>query len=77
MAQIQFKPISPGAYAVFVQLFKNGPTWDGDIVDKEGRKELLEQRLAFRTEGWTSLSEDGVKAASMTSLGENKINRKQ
>lgn len=33
----EIAPLSPSAIAVLEQLFKKGPTWDGNIVSKPGR----------------------------------------
>ena len=48
---------------VLWQLFKNGPTWDGDIVSKQSRDWLIENDFAARTNGYTFLTHDGVVAA--------------
>ena len=45
------------------QLFAKGPTWDGNIVSKEGREELIDFKLAVRHEGWTILTLNGLKRA--------------
>lgn len=45
------------------QLFTNGPTWDGNIVSKTGRGELIAAGLAFRTNGFASLTEEGLRLA--------------
>lgn len=45
------------------QLFLFGPTWDGNVVSKSGRDELVVNGLAFRYEGWQSLTREGVKLA--------------
>jgi len=49
---------------VLGQLFGNGPTWDGNVISKTGRDELMEHGLAMRTNGFTYLTEDGVRIAS-------------
>lgn len=76
MSQIDFKPLSLGAGAVFKQLFRNGPTWDGDIIDKEGRSQLIREGLAFRVNGWTSLTQDGLEVAVDTPFADQKIQGK-
>lgn len=53
--------LSSGAYDVLWQLFRCGPTWDGDICTKSGRGELFATKLATRHEGWTILTLDGLK----------------
>jgi len=46
-----------------MQLFVGGPTWDGNVISKSGRYELLRAGLAERWDGWTFLTEEGVMAA--------------
>lgn len=60
-----FKPsaLSPNAIEMLGQLFTNGPTWDGCVVSKAGRGELFDAGLAFRIQGFTALTEDGLRAA--------------
>ena len=55
--------LSPNAVEMLGQLFTNGPTWDGNVVSKAGRGELFDAGLAFRVEGFTSLTEDGLRMA--------------
>lgn len=45
------------------QMFKDGPTWDGDLVSKEGRKWLVEHGLAAQASGFNFLSAYGVDMA--------------
>jgi hypothetical protein len=52
--------LSPAAIDVLGQLFVQGPTWDGNIISKAGRGELVRAGLAFHSEGWASLTEEGV-----------------
>lgn len=35
-------------------------TWDGNIIDKQTRDELINRGLAQRKEGWTWLTDKGV-----------------
>lgn len=55
--------ITPTAMEVLGQLFINGPTWDGNLISKEGRSELVEKRYVDRWEGWNWLTELGVQWA--------------
>lgn len=55
--------LSPTAIEVLGQLFVSGPTWDGNIVSKNGRGELIRAGLAGRNNGWAFLTEEGVVAA--------------
>jgi hypothetical protein len=52
--------LSPAAIDVLGQLFVQGPVWDGNVVSKAGRGELVRAGLAFHSNGWTSLTEEGV-----------------
>jgi hypothetical protein len=52
-----------GVYDVLWQLYKNGPTWDGDLVSKEARKWLMDAGYADRRQGWNFLTGDGVDIA--------------
>jgi hypothetical protein len=58
-----FDPLSGAAKDVMMQLFVTGPTWDGNLIAKSGRNELVDKGLAFRCEGWQSLSLEGLKVA--------------
>lgn len=51
---------SAAARDVFRQLFMAGPTWDGDVASKAGRDALTTAGLAFRVEGWTTLTPLGM-----------------
>ena len=66
------KPLSPSAIACLHQLFKDGPTWDGNIVSKPGRGELIAAGLSDRVDGWAFLTADGVKLAASV-YGQEKI----
>lgn len=48
---------------VMGQLFIQGPTWDGNIVSKDGRDHLIAMGYARRYSGWTFLTEEGVHMA--------------
>ena len=68
MATIE--PLSPAAIAVLHQLFKTGPTWDGNIVSKLGRGELVKAGYADRVDGFAFLTREGVKLAAGAYEGE-------
>jgi hypothetical protein len=55
--------LSSAAVEVLAQLFIKGPTWDGNIVSKAGRGELLNAGLAFHAHGWASLTAEGIRVA--------------
>jgi hypothetical protein len=57
---------------VLWQLFRCGPTWDGDIVSKTGRDKLIDLGMAKRTEGWSYLTETGVLAALSVKMNQQK-----
>ena len=48
---------------VLLQLFLDGPTWDGDIVSKQARNEVILMGLAERQEGYTQLTHEGLRHA--------------
>jgi hypothetical protein len=52
--------LSSAAIDVLGQLFVQGPVWDGNIISKAGRGELVRAGLAFHFHGWASLTEEGV-----------------
>lgn len=58
------KPMSPGAIACLHQLFTRGPTWDGNIVCKTGRGDLIKAGLADRVDGFAFLTREGIKLAA-------------
>ena len=45
------------------QLFRNGPTWDGDLVSKTGRDELVDLGLVERGHGFQWLVRAGIDEA--------------
>ncbi len=53
-------PLSPAAIACLEQLFMKGPTWDGNIVSKIGRGELIKAGYADRISGFAFLTREGV-----------------
>jgi len=58
------QPLSSAAIAVLHQLFKSGPTWDGNVISKSGRGDLVKAGLAFHVAGFASLTENGVQLAA-------------
>lgn len=59
------RPLSGGEFDTLWCLFRNGPTWDGNIPSKAGRDDLYERGLIDRHDGWQWLTREGV----MLSLG--------
>lgn len=55
------------AFDVFKQLV-TGPIWDGNITSKRGRDILVDLNLAFRSDGYQSLTPDGVVLARKMNL---------
>lgn len=43
-----------------IQLF-HGVTWDGDLISKSDRKELVKAGLAGQDEGWNYITEQGIQ----------------
>lgn len=64
MSMLTVKVLSSIAIGTLDQLFTNGPTWDGNILSKSGRDELVNTGLAKRVNGWAFLTEEGVIAAA-------------
>lgn len=48
---------------VLGQLFTTGPVWDGNIISKAGRDQLIRMRFADRVDGWAFLTREGVQLA--------------
>ena len=46
-----------------MQLFVQGPTWDGNLISKCQRDDLVAAGLADRWDGWNFLTQEGVEAA--------------
>lgn len=65
-----FEKLSGGAKDVMMQLFVTGPTWDGNLVSKAGRTELVDQGLAFRQQGFQSLTDMGLSVAIDADVGQ-------
>ena len=59
-----FDTLSTAAKETMMQLFVTGPTWDGNLISKQGRTELVDCGLAFRRDGWQSLTEAGLLMAT-------------
>jgi len=58
-----FSELSGAAKEVMGQLFVKGPTVDGNLASKSGRDELVDKGLAFRVNGFQSLSKEGLTVA--------------
>ncbi len=56
------------------QLFKNGPTWDGNLISKTDRSILHDMGLVDRAHGWNWLTSAGMRLAIDLGMGmdENK-----
>lgn len=52
-----------GVHETLWQLFRNGPTWDGDLVSKEARTWMVSADLAGRAAGFNFLTAQGVEMA--------------
>lgn len=53
-------------------LFRNGPTWDGNLPSKSGRDWLVSAGFAERFDGWNFLTHSGVTLAIEIGLGQRK-----
>lgn len=67
--------IAPDEKECMMQLFFNGPTWDGDIVSKAGRAGLHRRGYVERENGWTQLTSAGFVVAVRAGLGDDKERR--
>jgi hypothetical protein len=57
-------PLTSAAIDVLRQLFLRGPVWDGNVVSKAGRTELIARGYAERNaDGWQWLTASGVELA--------------
>ena len=61
--RIEWAELSGAAKDVMMQCFVRGPTWDGNVISKNGRGELVERGLARHGYGWCWLTDDGVRMA--------------
>jgi hypothetical protein len=43
------------------QCFMNGPTWDGDLISKRDKGDGIRDGLLTRYEGWTTLTDKGLR----------------
>jgi len=59
----KIEALTPDAIEVLGQLFVHGPTWDGNLISKSGRDQLVRVGLAARWNGWQWLTEDGVRSS--------------
>jgi hypothetical protein len=48
---------------VLMQLFVQGPTWDGNLISKTERDNLVAVGMVDRWNGWNFLTQEGVEAA--------------
>lgn len=46
----------------FRQIVK-GPVWDGNLIGKSNRDELVKNGLVARTMGWNFLTKEGMEVA--------------
>lgn len=53
---------------VLMQLFVQGPTWDGDLVSKDDRNKLLEAGYSGKVNGWNFLTTAGINVAVVNGL---------
>lgn len=60
---MQSNDMPSGVHETLWQLFRNGPTWDGDLVSKEARTWMMTADLADRASGFNFLTAAGVEMA--------------
>ena len=53
----------PPVNEVLMQLFLDGPTWDGNLISKSDRDKLIQTGMARKWDGWNFLTEYGVQSA--------------
>ena len=58
-----FDALSSAAKEVMMQLFVFGPCWDGHVVSKQARTELVKAGYAERFNGWQQLTTKGLALA--------------
>jgi hypothetical protein len=63
MPKVTFSDLSAASQAVLGQLFLRGPTWDGNIIAKSGRNELVLLGFCIHQNGWAYLTSEGVELA--------------
>jgi hypothetical protein len=73
---LQKKPLSGAEHDTLWCMFKNGPTWDGNLPSKSGRDALVEAGFAERFDGWNWLTFEGVTLALDQGLGRKKESRR-
>lgn len=64
MSIIKVMALSPAAIECLGQLYVGGPIWDGNIISKAGRGELVQAGLAHHQHGYAFLTPDGVQIAA-------------
>ena len=67
MKMAGIKDMPSGVREALWQMFKDGPVWDGNLVDKESRSWLVGNGFAFKAAGYNALTPSGVEMA--VSLG--------
>lgn len=63
------RALSSAAVEVMGQLFIGGPAWDGNVVSKSGRDDLVEMGFAERWNGWQWLTREGIEVAVTSDIG--------
>lgn len=63
MSELNALALSPIAVSMLGQLYVGGPTWDGNVISKAGRGELVKAGLAWHEHGYAALTPEGVRVA--------------
>ncbi len=61
-----------GVHEALWQMFKDGPIWDGDLVDKQSRKWLVQNGYAEQSSGFNFLTAQGVDMAVTVGIDRRK-----
>jgi hypothetical protein len=63
LATVTYHELTGAGRDVLMQMFLKGPVWDGNLIAKSGRSELVEAGLAKRAHGWQWLTDQGAIVA--------------
>ena len=66
------KPLTGASVDVLWQMFRNGPTWDGDLASKVGRSDRVDLGDRGRVKNWNWLTTPGVLLALELGYGPRK-----
>lgn len=61
-----------GVHEALWQMFRDGPIWDGNLVDKEARRWLIQSGYAEQSSGFNFLTAQGVDMAVSVGMDRRK-----